>query len=109
MHAMTSPVSPRRTRRRDRTRQELLTAARALIAEKGVADLRVSDVTERIDIALGSFYSHFETKDQIVETVLSETVSALADAIGDVGDHLEDPAEAMSIGIRKLVGLCDTD
>ena len=42
MHAMTSPVSPRRTRRRDRTRQELLTAARALIAEKGVADLRVS-------------------------------------------------------------------
>jgi AcrR family transcriptional regulator len=109
MHTMASPVSPRRARRRERTRQELLTAARALIAERGVAELRVSDVTERIDIALGSFYSHFETKDQIVEAVLSETVAALADAIGDVGDHLEDPAEATSIGIRKLVGLCDTD
>jgi len=105
---MTASVS-RRERRRERARQELLTAARELIAEKGVAELRVSDVTERIDIALGSFYSHFETKDQIVEEVLSETVSALADAIGDVGDHLEDPAEAMSIGIRKLVGLCDSD
>jgi len=105
---MTAPVS-RRERRRERARQELVGAARALIAEKGVAELRVSDVTERIDVALGSFYNHFETKDQVVEAILAETVSALANAIGDVGDHLEDPAEAMSMGIRKLVGLCDTD
>jgi len=105
---MSAPVS-RRTRKRERTRQELLGAARALIAEKGLADLRVSDVTEATDVALGSFYSHFETKDEIVEAILAETVSALADAIGNVGDHLDDPAEAMSVGVRKLVGLCDSD
>lgn len=105
---MATPTS-RRERRRERARNELVSAARALIAESGVAELRVSDVTERSDVALGSFYSHFETKDEIIDAVVSETVTALADAIGDVGDHLDDPAEAMSVGVRQLVGICETD
>jgi AcrR family transcriptional regulator len=99
----------RRERKRLRQRQELLESARSLISEHGVAGLRVSDVTERTDIALGSFYSHFETKDDIVAAVVAETVTSLADAIGDVGDHLDDPAEAMSVGVRKLIELCRTD
>jgi AcrR family transcriptional regulator len=102
-------VESRRDRKRNRTRLELVGSARSLIAEHGVAALRVSDVTERSDVALGSFYSHFETKDEIVEAVVSEAVTALADAIGDMGDHLADPAEAMSIGARRLIELCRTD
>jgi AcrR family transcriptional regulator len=102
-------MSTRVSRKRERTRSELLSAARALITEKGVAELRVSDVTERTDVALGSFYNHFETKDHIVEAILAETVSALADTIGDAGDQLDDAAEAMSAGVRRLVGLVDTD
>lgn len=99
----------RRERKRDRTRAELLGAARSLIAERGVAGLRVSDVTERSDVALGSFYSHFETKDEIVTAVVAEAVALLADAIGDVGARLADPAEAMSVGVRQLVGLGRSD
>jgi AcrR family transcriptional regulator len=90
-------------------RRELLDSASSLIAEHGVAGLRVSDVTERTDIALGSFYSHFQTKDEIVAAVVEDTVTSLADAIGDVGDNLDDPAEAMSVGTRKLIELCRTD
>ena len=103
------PEESRRERKRLRTRKELVGSARSLIAEHGVASLRVSDVTERTDVALGSFYSHFQTKDEIVAAVVADTVTALADAIGDVGDHLEDPAEAMSIGARRLIELCRTD
>ena len=99
----------RRARRRDKTRTELVSAARSLIVERGVAGLRVSDVTERSDIALGSFYSHFTTKEEIVEAVVAESVTAIADAIGDVGDRLDDPAEGMSVGVRRLVGLCQSD
>src|SRR5581483_6997629 len=102
-------MTTRRDRRRERARSELVSAARTLIAEHGVADLRVSDVTERSDVALGSFYRHFETKDDVIDAVISDTVSALADAIGDIGDHLEDPAEAMSVGARKLIGLGESD
>jgi AcrR family transcriptional regulator len=96
----------RRARKRERTRAELVAAARSLIAERGVAGLRVSDVTERIDVALGSFYSHFECKDEIVEAVVADAVTDLADRILDVGGQLDDPAEAMSVGVRQLVALC---
>ena len=98
-------TTSRRARKQARTRSELLDSARALIAERGVAGLRVSDVTERSDVALGSFYSHFDTKDEIVEAVVADAVSSLADALGDVGAQLEDPAEGMSVGARQLVRL----
>jgi AcrR family transcriptional regulator len=107
--AHTPEGSSRRERKRLRMRTELLESARALITEHGVAGLRVNDITERSDVALGSFYSHFETKDDIVVAVIAETVTSLADAIGDLGDHLEDPAEAMSVGVRKMIDLCRTD
>ena len=103
--ASTDTTPTRRARKQARTRSELLGAARALIAERGVAGLRVSDVTERSDVALGSFYSHFETKDDIVEAVVADAVSSLADAIGDVGEQLDDPAEGMSVGARQLIEL----
>jgi AcrR family transcriptional regulator len=107
--AHTPEGSSRRERKRLRMRTELLESARALIAEHGVAGLRVNDITERSDVALGSFYSHFETKDDIVVAVIAETITSLADAIGDLGEHLADPAEAMSVGVRKMIDLCHTD
>src|SRR5580658_752147 len=105
----TSETPSRRERKRARTREQLVGAARSLITENGVASLRVSDVTELSDVALGSFYSHFETKDDVVEAVVAEAVRALADAIGDIADELPDPAEGMSVGARRLIELCQTD
>jgi AcrR family transcriptional regulator len=66
-------------------------------------------VTERTDVALGSFYSHFESKDAIVEAVVADTVTALADAIAASAAALDDPAEALSVGVRRLVGICSSE
>jgi AcrR family transcriptional regulator len=99
----------RRERKRVRARKDLVDSASALIAEHGLGRLRISDVTDRSDVALGSFYRHFETKDEIITAVVAEAVSALADSIGDIGEHLVDPAEAMSVGVRKLCELPRTD
>jgi AcrR family transcriptional regulator len=92
-------------RRKAQARLDLTAAARALIAEKGVAGLRVSDVTDRADIALGSFYSHFDTKEDIVEAVVAETIGGLAEAIVTMTSSLDDPAEEMSVAVRRFVGL----
>jgi AcrR family transcriptional regulator len=106
----TEPVRrARRERQREQTRIDLIRAARELIAEHGVAGLRVSDITDRTDVALGSFYSHFESKDEIVEAVVSTTVASLMDAIMQAGEALEDPAEVPCVGIRLMVRLCVDD
>jgi AcrR family transcriptional regulator len=96
-------------RKRAKTREDLVTAARALIAEHGVAGLRVGDVTERSEVSLGSFYSHFGTKEAVVEAVVEATVSTVAEAVAASARTLEDPAEALSVGVRCLVALCGTD
>jgi AcrR family transcriptional regulator len=96
-------------RKRAKTREDLTAAARALIAEHGVDGLRVSDVTDRTDVALGSFYSHFETKEAVVEAVVESTITTVAAAVAEAAQALDDPAEALSVGVRRLVGLCSTD
>jgi AcrR family transcriptional regulator len=93
----------RGARRRARTRRRLTDAARALIAQKGVAALRISEITERADVALGSFYNHFESKEELVEEVVSDAIQALSEAMVERMASIEDPAEGVSFATRHFV------
>jgi AcrR family transcriptional regulator len=86
-----------------RTRRALLDAGHQLITEKGVAGLRIQEITERADVALGSFYNHFKTKDELVEAVVFETLSALASEIIEGSDV--DPDVAAITALRRFVRL----
>jgi AcrR family transcriptional regulator len=97
----------RSDRRRARTRQQLTDAARSLIAEKGVEGLRIQEITERADVALGSFYNHFESKEELVEEVVADTIQALAEAMVEPMAALDDPAEAVSFATRSFVRLTE--
>jgi AcrR family transcriptional regulator len=102
-YTMDDQTQTRGARRRARTRQKLTSAARGLIAEKGVEGLRISEITERADVALGSFYNHFESKEELVEEVVSDTIEAMAAAIEATMETLADPAEAVSFATRRFV------
>ena len=93
----------RRDRRKLEARTRLLAAARQLIAQHGVANLRITDVTEMADIGSGTFYSHFNSKDAIVESVVTEAVASFAEAIGTQALEYEDPAETAAISYRRFV------
>jgi len=104
------PVPPtRRDRRRERTRDALKGAARDLITAKGVAGLRIQEITERADVALGSFYNHFETKEDLVEAVVADSIGSLADALATPTTEHQDPAELVADAIRRFVGLAYDD
>ena len=66
----------RSQRRRLRTRASLLESMRAELANASVDDMVVHDVTERADVALGTFYNHFDDKAAGVEA-LAELESAM--------------------------------
>lgn len=99
-----TPDLSRGDRRRERTRQQLIDAGRTLIAEKGVAGLRIQEITEEADVALGSFYNHFPTKDDLVEAVVAESLAELG-AETVVGDETQDPAVTAGAAIRRVVRL----
>lgn len=92
----------RTARRQAQTRADLIQAAREIIAENGVEALRVSDVTTRADVAFGTFYNQFKTKDDIVEAVVAETIVGLAQSVED-SPEFDDPADALVASTRAIV------
>jgi AcrR family transcriptional regulator len=101
-------VPTRRERRRAETRQRLIGAARELITEKGVAGLRISELAERADVGLGSFYNHFETKEALVEQVVTESLQTLSEAILR-GAADGDPAELVNLACHRIIRLAYDD
>jgi len=106
---VTTPAVSRWERRRARTREVLVAAARALIAEKGVEGLRVDQITQRADVAQGSFYNHFESKEQVVEAVVEEAIEGLLEAITASSTNLPDPEEASIAPLRLIIRLTTED
>lgn len=100
------PSTITRTQRQQlRTRRQLLDAGRSLIAAKGVAGLRVQEITELADVALGSFYNYFPSKDELVEAIVTETLSDLASATTTESNDDTDPAEIVAIAGVRIIGL----
>ena len=98
----------RTARRQAKTREDLIEAAREIIAERGVEALRVSDVTKRADVAFGTFYNQFKTKDDIVEAVVAETIVGLAQSVEE-SPEFDDPAEALVASTRAVVRIAYDD
>lgn len=98
-------ATTRTERQRLRTRRLLLDAGRTLIAVKGVAGLRIQDITEQADIALGGFYNYFSSKEELLQAVITESLSELALAtVTDVDDHT-DPAEVVALANLRVIRL----
>ncbi len=92
-------------RQRLRTRRLLLDAGRTLIAAKGVAGLRIQDITEEADVALGSFYNYFQSKEELLEAVITESLSDLTSAIVTSADDHTDPAELVALANLRVIRL----
>jgi AcrR family transcriptional regulator len=56
----------RRQRRAIETRMRLFRCALALIAEHGLHNVTVEDITEAADVGKGTFFNYFETKDHVL-------------------------------------------
>jgi AcrR family transcriptional regulator len=100
-----APPVTRRDRTRQRTRGKLTDAARALIVEKGVAGLRIAEITDAADVGRGSFYNYFDSKEDLVEAVVSESLGALASTVTTALSQDDDPAVSASIADRRFIRL----
>lgn len=100
-----TPPPSRATRKRERTRQALLDAARQLYAEGGHATLTVADIARAADVGVGTFYYHFATKDDVLVALMAEFMGRVATAIHERGAHITDPAERLRSGYAVYVEL----
>ncbi|MBI3213424.1 MAG: TetR/AcrR family transcriptional regulator [Mycobacterium sp.] len=99
----------RTERQRQRTRRQLLDAGRSLIAAKGVAGLRIQEITETADVALGSFYNYFESKDEFLAAIITESLSELAATTIGKEEDTVDPAAVVALASLRIISLAYTE
>jgi AcrR family transcriptional regulator len=78
-----------RSEKKERTRAEILAAARRVMARQGFATTTGRQVAAEAGVAIGTVFLHFPTMGQLAETMLDETVAtALAAAAQQRPDGL---------------------
>jgi AcrR family transcriptional regulator len=85
-------------RRKQRTRAALINAAQGLIAA-GKLNVPVLEITQAADVGMGSFYNHFETKEELFQAAVQE-IYELHGALLDRLPPAEDPAETFARSFR---------
>jgi len=70
----------RRQRRAAETRVRLFRCALELIAERGLANVTVEDVTEAADVGKGTFFNYFPSKDHVLGVMAEIQVGKMREA-----------------------------
>lgn len=65
-----SQVSERVARRRARDKERIISVAAARFAERGIERVRLDEIGAEADLARGTLYSHFATKESLVEAIV---------------------------------------
>lgn len=86
-------------RRKARTRAALIRAAQSLIAE-GRTSVPILEITQAADVGMGSFYNHFETKEQLFEAAVEAVIDGYGQLLDDLTADIEDPAEVFACSFR---------
>src|SRR6185312_11031658 len=98
--AVGAPRVSRLDRRKARTRQALIDAAVRLIAEGRGDRASIQEITEEADIGFGSFYNHFDSKEQLFATASEEVLERWGQLIDRASVGITDPAELFAVGTR---------
>jgi AcrR family transcriptional regulator len=93
----------RNDRRRQRTRETILTAADLVFRRKGIDAATVNDITEEADVAYGSFYNHFKSIDEIAAALVGASVQRAADLTGSILKKAERVELLPCVGSRMIL------
>lgn len=89
-----------RTARGERTRRRILDAALAEFGSRGFADTGIVEITRRAKVALGTFYTYFDSKDEVFRALvhdMSEQVRlAVAPAFAERRGTLDGEEKALA-------------
>jgi TetR/AcrR family transcriptional regulator len=98
---MASAKSPRKERERRQHREEILSVAQRLFAEKGFYNVSMHEIAEAAEFATGTLYNFFSSKEDLFFEVLvscaEESVAVLLAALDGPGDEREKLARFIQV------------
>ncbi|MGN6269591.1 MAG: TetR/AcrR family transcriptional regulator [Sphingomonas sp.] len=92
-----------RTERGRRTLRAILDAAAAEFGEKGFHEGSISGITRRAGVALGSFYTYFDSKDAVFRALVRDMSDQVRDRVAPVLRAAPDQLAAERAGLREFL------
>jgi AcrR family transcriptional regulator len=87
----------------DERRNELMETADRLFSERGFAAVRVSDIVSAMGVAQGTFYYYFQSKDEILVSLLEQKWQQIAAFINEKISAVADPAARLSAALTFMI------
>lgn len=100
-----SPRTPEQTQKiREERRENLLSAALKLFAEKGLHDTKVSEIAAEAGVSQGTVYWYFDSKEELFEATFISQFDALVEPLyGIVADEGRSPADKLVAIAEALI------
>ena len=89
----------------DLRKKQILDTAEALFAERGYEETGVQDILDVLHLSKGSFYHHFESKEQVLQRICENRAQAAAERY--LAEKTLDILE-QSVSLKVLYILRDT-
>jgi AcrR family transcriptional regulator len=99
MADQTAACPSRLERRKARTRAALVGAAQSFLAA-GKVNVPILEITQAADVGMGSFYNHFETKEELFQAAVEDALDAFGAALDQLTVGLDDPAQVFAQSFR---------
>ncbi|WP_433725491.1 TetR/AcrR family transcriptional regulator [Nocardia sp. CA-129566] len=94
---------PPRSKRGMRTRTALVIAAREVFERDGFLDARISDISKEAGVASGSFYTYFDSKEEIFAAVVEQVREEMLHPHIRERVGIDDPRELIAAANREYL------
>lgn len=99
-----TPIAPPATKRGQRTRAKLLTAAEKIFGEQGYERAAIVDITREAGVAQGTFYVYFPSKKAIFAELVDELGTRLRRTLAEAVSNIDDRLEVERVGLQAFLG-----
>lgn len=106
--SITDKQTPRIRRTPEESRANILSAAEALLVEKGPQSLRLADVAKAAGVANATVLHHFGTIDAVHQALMERMIGDLVRSIMAIEIPADAPAEARAMGLKTLFDALET-
>ena len=92
-----------RTARGERTLRKILDAARIEFGERGFAESSIVGITQRAEVALGTFYTYFDSKEAVFGAVVRDMSEQVRDTVAPAFAEQANALDASRDGLELFL------
>src|ERR671933_2359875 len=92
-----------RTPRGERTLRKILDAARDEFGERGFAESSIVAITQRAGVALGTFYTYFDSKEAVFQALVRDMSGQVRDHVAPVLKEAKGLLDAERLALRAFL------